>query len=75
MAWQSKRGARITYDTVFAAALVGIPSGVIISRLLHVIDLWDHYVQNPGELIGAGGLTAYGAARRASPHYARLFRA
>ena len=66
MAWQSKRGARITYDTVFAAALVGIPSGVIISRLLHVIDLWDHYVQNPGEIIGAGGLTAYGAVLGAS---------
>ena len=66
MAWQSKRGARLTYDTVFAAALVGIPSGVIISRLLHVIDLWDHYIQNPGEIIGAGGLTAYGAVLGAS---------
>ncbi len=66
MVWQSKRGARITYDTVFAAALVGIPSGVIISRLLHVVDLWDHYMQNPGEIIGAGGLTAYGAVLGAS---------
>ena len=66
MTWQSKRGARISYDTVFAAALVGIPSGVIISRLLHVIDLWDHYMQNPGEIIGAGGLTAYGAVLGAS---------
>jgi len=66
MAWQSKRGARLSYDTVFAAALVGIPSGVIISRLLHVIDLWDHYVQNPGEILGAGGLTAYGAVLGAS---------
>ncbi len=66
MTWQSRRGARITYDTVFAAALVGIPSGVIISRLLHVFDLWDHYVQNPGEIIGAGGLTAYGAVLGAS---------
>jgi len=29
-----KRGANLSYDTVFMAALVGIPSGIIISRLL-----------------------------------------
>lgn len=62
-----KRGAKLSYDTVFAAALVGIPSGVIFSRLLHVIDdLVQHgsqsvYFQNPGEIIGAAGLTAWGA--------------
>jgi len=60
-AWQVKRGANISYDTVFTAALVGIPSGVILSRLLHVIDGWDYYSQNLGQIIGGGGLTAYGA--------------
>ena len=60
-AWQVKKGANISYDTVFTAALVGIPSGVILSRLLHVIDGWEYYSQNPGEIIGGGGLTAYGA--------------
>ena len=60
-AWQVKKGASISYDTVFAAALVGIPSGVILSRLLHVIDMWEYYSQNPGEIIGGGGLTIYGA--------------
>lgn len=56
-----RKGAKISYDTVFIAALVGIPSGIILSRLLHVIDLWEHYSQYPGQIIGGGGLSAYGA--------------
>ena len=55
-----RRGAKVSYDTVFTAAVVGIPSGVIFARLLHVIDRWDYYGQNPGQIIGASGLTAYG---------------
>jgi len=60
-AWQVKRGANITYDTVFTAALVGIPSGLVLARLPHVIDNWEYYGRYPGEIIGGGGLTAYGA--------------
>jgi len=56
-----KKGARISYEMVINAAIVGIPSGIIFSRLLHVIDLWDYYSQNPGEIIGGSGLTIYGA--------------
>ena len=69
-----RRGANLSYDTVFTAALVGIPSGVIISRLLHVVDnivvaklhpeLVNHvidYTQHPDQIIGAAGLTIYGA--------------
>jgi phosphatidylglycerol:prolipoprotein diacylglycerol transferase len=56
-----RRGAKISYDTILTAALVGIPSGVIISRLLHVIDRWSYYSQYPGQIVGASGLTIYGA--------------
>jgi len=59
--WQVRKGAKVPYDTVFTAALVGIPSGVIISRLLHIIDRWDYYGQHPGQIIGGSGLTIYGA--------------
>ncbi len=59
--WEVKKGANISYDTVFTAAIVGIPSGIIFARMLHVIDLWDYYSQYPGQIIGGGGLTAYGA--------------
>ena len=58
--WQVKKGARVSYDTVFTAALVGIPSGIVLARLLHVIDRWEYYGLHPGEIIGGGGLTAYG---------------
>jgi phosphatidylglycerol:prolipoprotein diacylglycerol transferase len=56
-----RKGAALSYDTVFNAALVGIPSGIIFSRLLHVIDLWDYYCQHPGQIIGGSGLSIYGA--------------
>ena len=58
--WQIRKGAKISYETLFTAALVGIPSGIVFARLLHVIDLWDYYSQNLGQIIGGGGLTAYG---------------
>jgi len=56
-----RKGANLSYNTVFNAALVGIPSGIVISRLLHIVDRWDYYIQNPGQIIGAAGLTIYGA--------------
>jgi len=61
LVWRVRRGAKLSYETVFTAALVGIPSGIVLARLLHVIDLWDYYIQYPGQIIGGGGLTAYGA--------------
>jgi len=81
LVWRTKKGAKTTYDTVFAVALVGIPSGIIFARLIHVIDnivvaklhpelvligsVID-YTQNPGEIFGGDGLTAYGAVLGAS---------
>jgi len=41
-----KKDSRLSSNTVISAALVGIPSGVIISRFLHVIDQWDYYMAN-----------------------------
>jgi len=56
-----KKGANLSYETALSAALIGIPSGVVVSRLLHVIDRWDYFSQNPGQIIGGAGLTIYGA--------------
>jgi phosphatidylglycerol:prolipoprotein diacylglycerol transferase len=61
MVLEIRRGAKFPYDTLFTAALIAIPSGVIVSRLLHVIDRWDYYSQYPGQIIGGSGLTIYGA--------------
>jgi len=38
MLWQVKKGAQLSTDTILTAALVGIPSGVVVSKLFHVID-------------------------------------
>jgi phosphatidylglycerol---prolipoprotein diacylglyceryl transferase len=56
-----KKDPRLSYDIVINVALVGIPSGVIFSRVLHVADLWKYYSQNPGQIIGGSGLTIWGA--------------
>ncbi len=56
-----KKYPRLSYELVINAALVGIPSGVIFSRLLHVVDLWDYYSKNPGQIIGGEGLSIWGA--------------
>ena len=68
-----RKGANISYDTVFTAALVGIPSGLVISRLLHVVDnivvaklhpeligYVIDYTQYPELIIGAAGLSIWG---------------
>jgi phosphatidylglycerol:prolipoprotein diacylglycerol transferase len=61
MLWQVRRGANLSYDTILTAALVGIPSGIIFSKLLHVIDMWDYYTANPGLIWSFAGLTIWGA--------------
>jgi len=76
MVWQIRRGADISYDSLLTVALIAIPSGIIISRLLHVVDniviaklhpelaltgTVIDYTQHPGLIIGGGGLTIWGA--------------
>jgi len=56
-----RRGAKLSYNTILTAALVGIPSAIVLSRLLHVIDRWGYYSQNPELILGTDGLTFYGA--------------
>ncbi len=57
----ARKDPKIRYETIITGAIVGIPSGYIISRLLHVIDYWDYFIEHPGEIIGGEGLTIYGA--------------
>jgi len=61
MAWQIRRGAEFSYETVFTAALIGIPSGIIFAKLIHVIDKWGYYSQHPAQIASGAGLTIYGA--------------
>ncbi len=59
--WQVRGDSKVSRDTIINMALVGIPSGIIFSRLLHILDRWDYYSQHLGEIIGGSGLTIWGA--------------
>lgn len=58
---ETKRTVGLSSEPVLIGALVAIPSGIVISKLLHVIDMWGYYVQNPGLIFSSAGLTIYGA--------------
>jgi phosphatidylglycerol:prolipoprotein diacylglycerol transferase len=61
VAWQNGKSRLLSSDTVFTAALIGIFSGVVFSKILHVIDQFGYYRQNPGKILSGEGLTIWGA--------------
>ena len=61
MLWQNKKYKTLSNDAILTACLIGIPSGVIFSKLLHVIDQWKFYMENPGLIFSGQGLTIWGA--------------
>ena len=50
-------------DDAYTLALVGVPSGIIGARALFVVEAWDFYGENPGEIIAIteGGISIWGA--------------
>ena len=48
-------------DHIYNLAIWAVISAVIFSRVVHVIDQWDYYVQNPGRILSFEGLGVYGA--------------
>jgi phosphatidylglycerol:prolipoprotein diacylglycerol transferase len=48
---------------VYSTAIWAIIGGIVGARLVHVIDRWDFYGDNPGEIIAiwSGGIALYGA--------------
>ena len=58
--WAPTRG--IDPDAVYSIAIFAIIGGIIGARLVHVVDHWDFYQQNPAEVfaIWAGGIGLWG---------------
>ena len=59
--WHFFKKIGITSDFVMGAAIWAIPLGIIVSRLVHVIDKLDYYSSNPLAIFNLAGLTIFGA--------------
>ena len=59
--WHFGKRVGINSELALGTSLVAIPTGIIVSKLLHVIDKFDYYIHNPGDILERGGLTVYGA--------------
>ena len=61
--WRQLRGkwAELPKPPEITVIVPAILSGIIVSRLFHVIDEWGYYRQNPGQIFGGAGLSIYGA--------------
>jgi phosphatidylglycerol---prolipoprotein diacylglyceryl transferase len=67
---QIRRGANLTINNVQTLAMVGVPSGLVFARLLHIFDdiiiqsqsgQTSMYISNPALIFGGEGLTVWGA--------------
>ena len=59
--WAKRDG--MDTDVVYATAVWVVISGIVGARLFHVIDRWDFYGQNLGQIyaVWQGGIALYGA--------------
>ena len=48
-------------EHIYNVALWAIIGGVLVSRLVHVIDRWEYYMAHPEQIIRFEGLAVYGA--------------
>jgi len=60
--WGAKHNG-YNLDDAYTLALIGVPSGIIGARLLFVVEHWDFYGQNLGEIMALteGGISIWGA--------------
>ncbi|MBN1188368.1 MAG: prolipoprotein diacylglyceryl transferase [Dehalococcoidales bacterium] len=61
VAWQNRTQKILNQDNIFTVAVIGILSGMVFSKVLHVIDQFDFYLHYPGRIFSGDGLTIWGA--------------
>lgn len=54
-----KRG--IDTEHIYSLALWVVFGGIVGARLFHVVDHWEHYINNPLQIFGFQGLAIWGA--------------
>jgi phosphatidylglycerol:prolipoprotein diacylglycerol transferase len=59
--WAQREG--IVSDVIYATAIWAVIGGILGARAVHVVDRWDFYGDNPGEILAIwrGGIALYGA--------------
>ena len=58
--WRFGKRFRIKPEFVVGIVAVAVPVGLVVSRLVHVIDDLDYYTSHPASIIGLEGLTIFG---------------
>ena len=48
-------------EHIYNVGLWAVIGGVLMSRVIHVIDNWDYYLAHPRQIIGFEGVAVYGA--------------
>jgi phosphatidylglycerol:prolipoprotein diacylglycerol transferase len=63
LALRMARVLRYDPDQAYTLALVGVPSGIIGARLLFIVEHWDFYSAQPGDILALnqGGISVWGA--------------
>lgn len=59
--WAKQAG--IVEDVVYSTAIWAVIGGIVGARLLHVIDRWDFYGENPAQIVAvwSGGIALFGS--------------
>ena len=58
--WRFGKGFGIKPEFVVGIVAVAVPVGLVVSRLVHVVDDLDYYISHPASIIGLEGLTIFG---------------
>jgi phosphatidylglycerol:prolipoprotein diacylglycerol transferase len=61
ISWREAKRVGVPEDHIFSLAVWAIISGVVFSRVIHIIDQWDYYMKNPSQILNFEGLGVYGA--------------
>lgn len=62
--WVASREAKrvgMSAEVIYSVALWAVIAGIVVSRLVHVIDQWEYYIAHPRQIIAFEGQTIYGA--------------